>query len=96
MFVKVRQALSVLFPISHRGASSKYDGQPMKNEPDKGNLRMNINNNRNNAHHEIDRVFKILLPTRNMPERPTQVALSHQMLDAMLEGVTQGDAGSGD
>ena len=68
----------------------------MKNEPDKGNLRMNINNNRNNAHNEIDRVFKILLPTRNMAERPAQVSLSHQMLDAMLDGgIALCDAGTG-
>ena len=67
----------------------------MKNEPDKGNLRMNINN-RNNAHNEIDRVFKILLPTRNMAERPAQVSLSHQMLDAMLDGgIALCDAGTG-
>ena len=57
---------------------------------------MNINNNRNNAHSEIDRVFKILLPTRNMAERPTQVALSHRMLDAMLDGgIALCDAGTG-
>ena len=57
---------------------------------------MNINNNRNNAHSEIDRVFKILLPTRNMAERPAQVALSHQMLDAMLDGgIALCDAGTG-
>ena len=68
----------------------------MKNEPDKGNSRMNINNNRNNAHNEIDRVFKILLPTRNMAERPAQVALSHRMLDAMLDGgIALCDAGTG-
>ena len=57
---------------------------------------MNINNDRNNAHSEIDRVFKILLPTRNMAERPAQVALSHQMLDAMLDGgIALCDAGTG-
>ena len=56
---------------------------------------MNINN-RNNAHNEIDRVFKVLLPTRNMAERPAQVALSHQMLDAMLDGgIALCDAGTG-
>ena len=57
---------------------------------------MDINNNRQNAYNEIDRVFKILLPTRNMPERPAQVALSHRMLDAMLEGgIALCDAGTG-
>ena len=57
---------------------------------------MNINNNRQNAHNEIDRVFKVLLPARNMAERPAQVALSHQMLDAMLDGgIALCDAGTG-
>ena len=57
---------------------------------------MDINNSRQNAYNEIDRVFKILLPTRNMPERPAQVALSHRMLDAMLEGgIALCDAGTG-
>lgn len=56
---------------------------------------MNINN-RNNAHNEIDRIFKVLLPTRNMAERPAQVSLSHQMLDAMLDGgIALCDAGTG-
>lgn len=50
----------------------------------------------NNAHTEIDRIFKVLLPTRNMAERPAQVALSHQMLDAMLDGgIALCDAGTG-
>ena len=57
---------------------------------------MNINNNRQNAHNEIDRVFKVLLPARNMAERPAQVALSHRMLDAMLDGgIALCDAGTG-
>ena len=57
---------------------------------------MNINNNRQNAHNEIDRVFKVLLPARNMAERPAQVALSHQMLDTMLDGgIALCDAGTG-
>ena len=57
---------------------------------------MNINNNRQNAHNEIDRVFKVLLPARNMAERPAQVALSHRVLDAMLDGgIALCDAGTG-
>ena len=47
---------------------------------------MNTNDNRLNAHNEIDHIFKDLLPTRNTAERPEQVALCHRMLDAMLDG----------
>ena len=62
----------------------------------KGNFRMNTNDNRLNAHNEIDHIFKDLLPTRNMAERPAQVALCHQMLNAMLEGgIALCDAGTG-
>ena len=57
---------------------------------------MNYDNNRQNAHNEIDYIFKDLLPTRNMAERPAQVALCHQMLNAMLEGgIALCDAGTG-
>ena len=57
---------------------------------------MNTNDNRLNAHNEIDHIFKDLLPTRNMAERPAQVALCHQMLNAMLEGgIALCDAGTG-
>ncbi len=62
----------------------------------RGILRMNYDNNRQNAHNEIDHIFKDLLPTRNMAERPAQVALCHQMLNAMLEGgIALCDAGTG-
>ena len=57
---------------------------------------MNYDNNRQNAHNEIDRIFKILLPARNMAERPEQVALCHRMLNAMIAGgIALCDAGTG-
>ena len=57
---------------------------------------MNTNDNRLNAHNEIDHIFKDLLPTRNTAERPEQVALCHRMLDAMLDGgIALCDAGTG-
>lgn len=52
--------------------------------------------NRQNAHNEIDHIFKDLLPARDMAERPEQVALSHLMLNAMLDGsIALCDAGTG-
>lgn len=57
---------------------------------------MNTSDNRQNAHNEINRIFKVLLPARNMAERPEQVALCHRMLDTMLEGgIALCDAGTG-
>ena len=57
---------------------------------------MNTNDNRRNAHNKIDRIFKVLLPARNMAERPEQAALCHRMLEAMLEGgIALCDAGTG-
>ena len=57
---------------------------------------MNYDNNRQNAHNEIDHIFQDLLPARNMAERPEQAALCHRMLDAMLEGgIALCDAGTG-
>ena len=57
---------------------------------------MNYDNNRHNAHNEIDHIFQDLFPTRNMAERPEQAALCHRMLDAMLEGgIALCDAGTG-
>ena len=54
------------------------------------------NNYRQNAHNEIDHIFKDLFPAQAMPERPEQIALSHRMLDAMLEdGIALCDAGTG-
>ena len=55
-----------------------------------------IQNNRQNAHQEIDHIFKELLPAHGMTERPAQVALSHRMLDAMLDdSIALCDAGTG-
>lgn len=55
-----------------------------------------MNANRQNAHNEIDHIFKDLFPAQAMPERPEQIALSHRMLDAMLDGgVALCDAGTG-
>ena len=94
---EARRTSSVLFPISHRGASCKCD-EYKKMKPKmkiRGNLRMNTDN-RQNAHNEIDHIFKDLFPTQAMPERPEQIALSHRMLDAMLEGgIALCDAGTG-
>ena len=57
---------------------------------------MNYDNNRHNAHNEIDHIFQDLFPARNMAERPEQAALCHRMLEAMLEGgIALCDAGTG-
>jgi len=57
---------------------------------------MKTNDNRQNTHNEIDRIFRVLLPTWNMAERPEQAALCHRMLDAMVEGgIALCDAGTG-
>ena len=56
---------------------------------------MNLHN-RQNAHHDIDHIFKDLLPVHGMPERPEQIALSHRMLDVMLDSeIALCDAGTG-
>ena len=47
---------------------------------------MNTKDNRQNVHNEIDHIFRSLLPAQGMAERPAQIVLSHQMLDAMLDG----------
>lgn len=57
---------------------------------------MNAKAARQNAHNEINHIFKDLLPAQGMAERPAQVALSHRMLDAMLDGgIALCDAGTG-
>lgn len=57
---------------------------------------MNTKDNRQNVHNEIDHIFRSLLPAQGMAERPAQIVLSHQMLDAMLDGgIALCDAGTG-
>ena len=57
---------------------------------------MEQKNNRQIAHSKIDHIFRDLLPVYGMAERPAQVALSHRMLDAMLDGsIALCDAGTG-
>lgn len=57
---------------------------------------MNTQNNRQESHSIIDHIFKDLLPAQGMGERPAQIALSHEMMDAMLEGrIALCDAGTG-
>ncbi len=51
--------------------------------------------NRKNAHDTIDHIFKDLLPAHGMAERPEQAALSHRMLDTILDvGIALCDAGT--
>ena len=45
-----------------------------------GEIIMFTPGNRQNAHNDIDHIFKDLLPAQGMAERPEQVALSHRML----------------
>ena len=57
---------------------------------------MNIKDNRQNAHNEIDHIFNDLLPAQGMGRRPAQIALSHQMLDTMIDkSIALCDAGTG-
>ena len=57
---------------------------------------MSTNNDRQITHDMIDRIFHDFLPSRGMAERPEQTALSHLMLDALLDGsIALCDAGTG-
>ncbi len=57
---------------------------------------MNQNDNRMEAHQLVDHIFKDLLPQHGMVQRPAQIQLSHEMLDAMLrEKIALCDAGTG-
>ena len=40
--------------------------------------------NRQVAHREIDHIFQDLFPSHGMTARPSQIKLSHKMLDAMI------------
>ncbi len=52
--------------------------------------------NRQDAHRDIDHIFKDLLPFQGMPERPEQIVLSHRMLEVMQDsGIALCDAGTG-
>lgn len=52
--------------------------------------------NRQIAHHEIDHIFQDLFPSHGMTARPSQIELSHKMLDAMIHSkITLSDAGTG-
>ena len=57
---------------------------------------MITNNNRQTTHDMIDHIFHALFPAKGMAERPKQTALSHLMLDALLDGsIALCDAGTG-
>ena len=57
---------------------------------------MNTNDNRQNAHSMIDHIFHDLLPVQGMAERLEQTALSHLMLDVLLDrSIELCDAGTG-
>ena len=52
--------------------------------------------NQQTIHQIIDHVFKDLMPAHGMSERPEQLALSHRMLDALLDrSIALCDAGTG-
>ena len=57
---------------------------------------MSTNNDRQATHNMIDHIFHVLLPAQGMAERPEQTALSHLMLDALLDcSIALCDAGTG-
>ena len=52
--------------------------------------------NRQVAHHEIDHIFQDLFPGHGMTARPSQIELSHKMLDTMTHSkIALSDAGTG-
>ena len=52
--------------------------------------------NRQVAHHEIAHIFQDLFPRHGMTARPSQIELSHKMLDAMIHSkIALSDAGTG-
>ena len=57
---------------------------------------MKTNDTGQKAHEQIDYIFSEILPVHGMAERREQIALSHRMLDAMLDGgIALCDAGTG-
>ena len=57
---------------------------------------MNILFTKQQAHDEIECIFRELLPQNGMAQRPEQIRLCHSMLDAMLDGsIALCDAGTG-
>lgn len=57
---------------------------------------MNVLFTKQQAHDEIECVFRELLPQNGMAQRPEQIRLCHSMLDAMLDGsIALCDAGTG-
>ncbi|MDE6922736.1 MAG: ATP-dependent DNA helicase, partial [Oscillospiraceae bacterium] len=57
---------------------------------------MNTKDNRKKSHEMIDHIFHDLLPAQGMAERPEQMALSHLMLNALLDdSIALCDAGTG-
>lgn len=57
---------------------------------------MNVLFTKQQAHDEIECIFRELLPQNGMAQRPEQIRLCHSMLDAMLDGsIALCDAGTG-
>ena len=81
---------------SQRAGGTRSNAVRIKKTIIKGQIGMSTKENRQVAHEEIDYIFQDLLPGRGLPPRPEQIALSHRMLDAMLDGqIALCDAGTG-
>lgn len=84
-----------MFP-THRGASCKCDEVTDEKEIYEDLINMNVLFTKQQAHDEIECVFRELLPQNGMAQRPEQIRLCHSMLDAMLDGsIALCDAGTG-
>jgi len=97
MPAQVLPDLTRTVPNLTRGASCKCGGKNHNNQNvyDRGIIMFTLEN-RQNAHDKINHIFKDLLPAQGMAERPEQVALSHRMLDTMLDSsIALCDAGTG-
>ena len=97
MPVQVLPDLTRTAPNLIRGASANVMRKTNRVKPIKiGEITMFTLENRQDAHSAIDHIFKDLLPAQGMAERPEQVALSHRMLDTMLDSsIALCDAGTG-